>query len=435
MTRKTILSLPVSALSALALLAACGDTAQLSVAEGMGTNPALPEPTETLLPTVNIADVIGWADGETPRAAPGWTVTQYGPELDHPRWMYRLPNGDLLVAETNKPPKGQGGGIRGWIEELVMSSAGAGAETANRITLLRDNDADGVVDETHVFATAANGLASPFGMAVAGGDLYVANYAGLLRFPYEEDATSVIGEGELVAAFPDIGDKAGHWTRNVIANEDGSKLYISVGSVSNVGESGLEVEEGRAAIHEYDVATGEMRLFATGLRNPVGMDWNPVTGELWTAVNERDALGSDLVPDYMTSVQDGGFYGWPWIYYGDVMDDRAPGTPPDQPILTPDYALGAHTASLGLAFTPSGDGAIVAQHGSWNRKPASGYKVVYIPFADGEPDGLPQTLLDGFLIGDEAKGRPTGVTFDRTGAVLVTDDSGDRIWRVAPAGR
>lgn len=426
----------LSVLAAFGTLAACGDTADLSISEGVGPDPALPEPTETLLPTVNIADAEGWGDGEMPTAAPGFTVTEYAGDLDHPRWLYRLPNGDVLVAESNKPPQGQGGGVMAWIEEQVMASAGAGAESANRITLLRDTDGDGTVDERHALLTAENGLASPFGMAVADdGNLYVGNFAGLLRFPYEEGATSIDGEGEMVARFQTAGEKAGHWTRNVVASPDGSKLYIAVGSVSNVAENGLAVEEGRAAIHEYDVASGDMRLFATGLRNPVGMDFHPETGALWTSVNERDELGSDLVPDYMTRVQEGGFYGWPWLYYGNVRDERAPGAPPQATAIKPDYALGAHTASLGLAFTPSGDGAVVGQHGSWNRKPRSGYQVIYVPFQGGMPAGGPQTLLTGFLAGDVARGRPAGVAFDRTGAILVADDSGNKIWRVAPRGR
>lgn len=422
--------------AAVGLVAACGDTANLDVAEGMGPDPALPEPTESLFPTVNIAEVDGWAEGETPIAAPGLTVSEYAGGLDHPRWLYRLPNGDMLVAESNKPPQGQGEGVMAWIEEQIMSNAGAGAETANRITLLRDPDGDGTVDERHAFLTAENGLASPFGMAVAGdGHLYVGNYAGLLRFPYEEGATSIEAKGEVVARFQTAGDKAGHWTRNVVASPDGSKLYVAVGSVSNVAENGLAVEEGRAAIHQYDVQSGEMRLFATGLRNPVGMDFHPVSGVLWTAVNERDELGSDLVPDYMTSVEEGGFYGWPWFYYGDRRDARAPGAPPQPSAIRPDYALGPHTASLGLVFTPSGRGAIIGQHGSWNRKPRSGYKVVHVPFEDGMPAGEPTALLTGFLIGDRARGRPVGVAFDRTGALLVADDSGNKIWRVAPVGR
>ncbi|MEM8827557.1 MAG: PQQ-dependent sugar dehydrogenase, partial [Pseudomonadota bacterium] len=402
-------------MAGLVALAACGETAQLDVAAGTGSDPALPEPTETLFPTVNIADVGAWSPGETPRAAPGFTVTEYARDFDHPRWIYKLPNGDILVAETNKPPE-EASGVRAWIEKNIMSRAGAGVPSADRITLLRDADADGTVDERHVFLE--DGLASPFGMALVGDTFYVANFAGLRGYPYASGALRIDGPGEDLAAFSAIGDKAGHWTRNLIASPDGTKLYVAIGSVSNVMEDNPEVEDGRAAIHEYDIRTGEMQPFATGLRNPVGMDWNPVTGELWTAVNERDMLGSDLVPDYMTSVKAGGFYGWPYSYYGQIVDDRTADARPDlvARAIKPDYALGPHTASLGLAFTPAGGGVVVGQHGSWNRRPRSGYKVVYVPMADGAPAGAAQTLLDGFLVGDTAKGRPVGVTFDRTGA-------------------
>lgn len=417
-------------------LSACGESANLSVSEGQGTDPRLPEPNETLFPTVHIAEAGAWGEGETPRAAPGLAVSEYAGGFDHPRWLYVLPNGDVLVAETDAPPQPEKGGLRAWIEEQVMQSAGANRGSADRITLLRDADADGRPEERHVFLT--EGLASPFGMALGGdGNFYVGNYAGLMRYPYEPGATSISGPGELVASFPTAGDKAGHWTRNVIAAPDGSKLYIAVGSVSNVGENGMEVEAGRAAIHEYDIASGRMRLFASGLRNPVGMDWNPATGELWTAVNERDMLGSDLVPDYMTRVEDGGFYGWPYSYFGRIVDERPEPKRPDlvARAIRPDYALGAHTASLGLAFTPSGGGAVVGQHGSWNRRPRSGYKVVWVKFDGGAPLGKPVTILGGFLAGDTAKGRPVGVAFDRSGALLVADDVGGKVWRVAPPGR
>ncbi len=413
-------------------IAACGETAKLDVVEGMGTNPELPQPNETLFPTVNIAEPSPWLPGEMPTAAPGFAVTEYAGGLDSPRWMYRLPNGDVLVAETRKPPE-EASGVVAWIEKKVMSSAGAGGLPPNRITLLRDTDRDGSVDETHEFLT--DGLASPFGMALVGDTFYVANFADLRSYRYLDGMTSITGPGTKVADLPVIGEKAGHWTRNLLASPDGKRLYIAVGSVSNVGEAGMAVEAGRAAIHEYDTATGAMRVFATGLRNPVGMDWNPATGELWTAVNERDMLGSDLVPDYMTSVKDGGFYGWPYSYFGQVEDTRPEPKRPDlvARAIKPDYALGPHTASLGLAFTPAGGGAVIGQHGSWNRKPRSGYKVVYIPFRDGKPVGKPQDLLTGFLVGDTAKGRPVGVTFDRTGALLVADDVGGKIWRVAPS--
>ncbi|MGB3723811.1 MAG: sorbosone dehydrogenase family protein [Pacificimonas sp.] len=420
-------------LSAVLALTACGETAKLDVAAGTGANPELPEPNETLFPTVNIADPSPWAEGEMPTPAPGFTVTEYAGGLDSPRWMYRLPNGDMLVAETRKPPE-EASGIMAWIEKKVMSNAGAGGLPPNRITLLRDSDADGVVDERHVFLT--EGLASPFGMALVDGQFYVANFADVRAYPYEDGMTAIAGPGRKIADLPTMGEKAGHWTRNLLASPDGTKLYIAVGSVSNVGEAGMAVEEGRAAIHEYDIASGDMRLYGTGLRNPVGMDWNPASGELWTAVNERDMLGSDLVPDYMTSVQDGGFYGWPYSYFGDVVDTRPEPKRPDlvASAIKPDYALGPHTASLGLAFTPAGGGAVVGQHGSWNRKPRSGYKVVYIPFSGARPGGPAQDLLTGFLVGDTAKGRPVGVTFDRTGALLVADDVGGKIWRVAPGG-
>ncbi len=419
--------------AALIALSACGDTATLSVEDGTGTDPKLPAPVETLIPTVNIAEVTPWAAGEAPTATQGYSVTLFADSLDHPRWLYRLPNGDILVAESNKPPRPVSG-IMGRVEAYIMGKAGAGAASADRITLLRDTNGDGAVDSRSVFLK--DGLASPFGMALVGGNFYVGNYADVRVWPYTADAVSLAGEGKRVAALPDKGERTGHWTRNLLASPDGAKLYVAVGSVSNVAEGGMEVEEGRAAIHEIDLATGSSRIFASGLRNPVGMDWNPVTNELWTAVNERDALGSDLVPDYMTSVKDGGFYGWPYSYYGQTVDSRPEPKRPDlvAKAIKPDYALGAHTASLGLAFAPDGSGAFVGQHGSWNRKPHSGYKVVLVPFADGKPAGMPRDILTGFLVGETAKGRPVGVAFDRTGALLVADDVGNRIWRVTGPG-
>ncbi|MBB4631253.1 PQQ-dependent sugar dehydrogenase [Sphingosinicella soli] len=418
---------------ALLALAACGDTAKLSVEDGTGTDPKLPEPVQTLLPTVNIADAKPWAAGETPVAAEGYSVALFAEGLAHPRWIYRLPGGDILVAESNKPPRPVKG-LMGRIEAYIMGKAGAGAPSADRITLLRDADGDGVVDTRGPFL--AEGLGSPFGMALVGDRFYVGNYADVRAWPYTEGATSLTGVGTRLIDLPRKGESTGHWTRNLLASADSSKLYVAVGSVSNVAEGGMAVEEGRAAIHEIDLATGASRLFATGLRNPVGMDWNPVTGQLWTAVNERDALGSDLVPDYMTSVKDGGFYGWPYSYYGGNVDTRPDPKRPDlvAKAIKPDYALGAHTASLGLAFAPDGSGAYVGQHGSWNRKPHSGYKVIFVPFAGGKPAGMPRDILTGFLVGDHAKGRPVGVAFDRTGALLVADDVGGRVWRVTGPG-
>ncbi len=391
----------------------------------------MPQPNETLFPTVNTAEPGSWGEGETPTAAPGFTVSEYAGGLDHPRWLYRLPNGDVLVAETNGPPN-EKSGFMAWIEKKIMSRAGAKVPSANRITLLRDADGDGTVDARHEFLT--QGLASPFGMALVGDTFYVANFAGLRAYPYEDGATSITDAGTDVLEFPTLGKNPGHWTRNLIASPDGTKLYVAIGSVSNVMEENPEVEEGRARIIEYDIATGAARPYATGLRNPVGMAWNPISGELWTAVNERDRLGSDLVPDYMTSVKDGGFYGWPYSYYGQNVDDRPADSQPEliTRAIKPDYALGPHTASLGLAFTPKGGGAVVGQHGSWNREPRSGYKVVYVPFDGAQPSGPPEDLLTGFLVGDIAKGRPVGVAFDETGALLVADDVGNKIWRVVP---
>jgi glucose/arabinose dehydrogenase len=417
---------------ALIALAACGESASLQVDAGTGTDPRLPAPARTLLPTVNIARATGWGEGETPVAAAGYSVSVYAANLDHPRWLYRLPNGDVLVAETNKPAGMSGAGVMGWIEGKVMERAGAGVPSANRITLLRDANGDGVVDTHSAFLT--RGLASPFGMALVGDDFYVANFREVRRYAYTPDATAIAGAGTKVVDLPVEGDKAGHWTRNLLASRDGRTLYVAVGSVSNAGENGMAVEADRAAIHAIDLAARAMRPFAAGLRNPVGMDWNPVTGELWTVVNERDMLGSDLVPDYMTRVRAGEHFGWPWVYFGDHRDARAPGQPPRATFSSPDYALGPHTASLGLAFAPDGSGAYVGQHGSWNRRPRSGYKVVFVPFADGRPAGKPRDVLTGFLAGDDARGRPVGVAFDRTGALLVADDVGNRVWRVSGPG-
>ena len=423
----------IALIAALFALAACGESAKLNVEDGTGPDPKLPAPVTTMTPTVNIADPKPWSGADKPVAAEGYAVAPFADGLDHPRWLYRLPNGDILVAETNKPPQPPAG-LMSRIEAFVMGRAGAGSPSANRITLLRDADGDGTVDSRAVFLT--EGLASPFGMALVGDRFYVASFADVKSWPYTEGATSLAGPGTKVVDLPVKGAKPGHWTRNLLASADGTKLYVSVGSVSNVGDNGMDVEEGRAAIHEIDLATGASRIFGSGLRNPVGMDWNPVTKELWTAVNERDALGSDLVPDYMTSVKDGGFYGWPYSYYGQNEDTRPEPKRPDlvAKAIKPDYALGPHTASLGLAFAPDGSGAFVGQHGSWNREPRSGYKVVFVPFAAGKPAGMPRDILTGFLVGDTAKGRPVGVTFDRTGALLVADDVGNRIWRVTGPG-
>jgi Glucose/sorbosone dehydrogenases len=418
-------------------LAACGESSTLQVADGTGPSPKLPEPNKTLIPTVNIAPAIGWANGATPTAAAGLKVAAFAEHLDHPRWLYVLPNGDVLVAETNSPAKPDDSkGIKGWIADKVMARAGAGVPSANRITLLRDADHDGVAETRTVFIENLN---SPFGMTLVGNDLYVADTDKLLRFPYQPGEDRISAQPVKVADLPG-GPLNHHWTKNVIASPDGKKLYVTVGSNSNVGENGMDQEQGRAAIWEVDPATGSQRIFASGLRNPNGMAWEPVTGKLWTAVNERDEIGSDLVPDYITSVQDGGFYGWPYSYYGQHVDARVNPQNPElvAKAIAPDYAVGPHTASLGLSFAEGSklpgftEGVFIGQHGSWNRKPHSGYKVIFVPFAQGKPTGMPIDVLSGFLNKDEkAMGRPVGVVIDKQGDLLVADDVGNKVWRVS----
>ncbi|MDB5906810.1 MAG: sorbosone dehydrogenase [Massilia sp.] len=426
---------------ALALSTIAGAALAQSYAVGFGPNPALPAPEKTLIPTVNVAKAEGWPGGARPAAAAGLAVTAYASGLDHPRWIYVLPNGDVLVAETNKPPpqEQERSGIKGAVMKMQMKKAGAGVESANRITLLRGIGANGMAATRTSFL---EGLYGPFGMALVGKELFIANADAIVKVPYQTGQTSITARPVKVADLP-----AGinhHWTKNLVASKDGSKLYVSVGSNSNVGENGMDKEEGRAAIWEFDRASGKGRVFASGLRNPVGMAWNPQSGMLWTSVNERDEIGSDLVPDYLTSVKDGAFYGWPYSYYGQNVDTRITPAKPDMvaKAIPPDYALGAHTASLGLAFYDGAllpaykNGALVGQHGSWNRKPASGYKLIYVPFADGKPNGPPQDVLTGFLSQDgKAWGRPVGVAVDKAGAILLADDVGNVIWRVTPAGK
>jgi glucose/arabinose dehydrogenase len=418
-------------------LAACAPGASLPVSAGVGPNPTLPNPHESLIPTVKVAKAVGWPDGAKPNAASGTTASAYAADLKHPRWLYVLPNGDVLVAETNAPPRPESGkGIRAWFLNHFMKKAGASVPSANRITLLRDADGDGFAETRSAFLDS---LHSPFGMALVGNTLYVANTDALVRFPYVDGQMRIAAPPQKVIDLP-AGPINYHWTKNVIANADGSKLYVTVGSNSNVGDRGLEAEEGRAAIWEIDTRTGAHRIFASGLRNPVGLTWEPETGALWVSVNERDELGSDLVPDYMTAVQDGGFYGWPYSYYGRHVDKRVNTLRPDlvARAIVPDYALGPHTGSLGLAFSrgtslPSrfDGGMFVSQHGSWNRKPLSGYRVIYVPFTNGRPSGEPIEVLTGF-VDDEghARGRPVGVAIDKHGGLLVADDVGNVVWRV-----
>jgi len=399
----------------------------------IGPTPQITEPDMRLIPSFKVPKAVGWADGAAPTAAPGLKVKAFAAGLDHPRWMLVLPNGDVLVAETAAPPR-KGGGIRGWIESWMMSRAGANVPSANRITLLRDSDGDGVADQRSVLLS---GLNSPFGMALVGGQLYVADNDALLRFPFTPGQTHIAAKPVKVLRLPAGGR---HWTRNVVASADGSKLYVAVGSSTNVGEDGIDAEQNRAAVLEVDPKTGDYRIFAGGMRNPVGMAWEPATKQLWTVVNERDEIGGDLVPDYLTAVQFGGFYGWPYYYWGGYTDHRAPEPERDlrQYTARPDYALGAHVSALGLSFAQGeklgpqyADGAFVGLHGSWNRRPLSGYKVIFVPFGKGQPIGMPKDVLTGFLNKDEqAQGRPVGVAIDRQGALLVADDVGNRIWRV-----
>ncbi len=424
----------------LVALAGCGDRATLPPSAGIGPNPTLPAPNKTLIPTVVIAPATGWPDGGKPTAGPGLAVAAFATGLDHPRWVYTLPNGDVLVAESNAParPKDDDG-LKAKLTKMVMKRAGAGVPSANRITLLRDQNGDGVVESRSVFMT---GLNSPFGMALVGNTLYIANADALVRVPYASGQTRIEVAPVKVVDLPG-GPINHHWTKNVLASRDGTRLYVTVGSNSNVGENGMSNEVERAAILEVDPAAGRSRVFATGLRNPNGLAWHPHTGALWTVVNERDELGSDLVPDYLTSVRDGGFYGWPYSYYGQHVDTRIQPPRPDlvAKAIKPDYALGAHVAPLGLAFYESAllparyaGGAFIGLHGSWNRRPRSGYKVVFVPFMGGGPSGMPEDILTGFVDdAGNARGRPVGVAVDRVGAVLVADDVGNAVWRVTPA--
>ncbi|MDB5797855.1 MAG: sorbosone dehydrogenase family protein [Paucimonas sp.] len=438
MKRRTLMT----GLLLFAAIAGCAEMARLPLEAGMGPRPTLPPPPRSALPsmpTVHIAPATGWPQGAAPRPAPGFRVQAFATGLAHPRSLLVLPNGDVLVAETDAPPRPDDEkGVKGWISKQIMQKAGSHRRSPNRIALLRDADGDGIAETRSVLLSDLN---SPFGMALIGNHLYVANTDAVLRFPYRSGDTSIAAPGVMLAPLP-AGKLNHHWTKDLVASRDGKRLYASVGSNSNIVENGLENEVNRAAILEIDVASGATRLYASGLRNPNGLGWNPVTGELWAAVNERDELGSDLVPDYITSVRAGGFYGWPWSYYGQHVDERVKPARPDMvaKAIVPDYAVGAHTAPLGMAFytgklfAPAFQGgAFVGQHGSWNRKPRSGYKVIFVPFRDGRPDGMPRDVLDGFVDADgNAMGRPVGVALDKQGGVLVADDVGGAVWRVIP---
>ena len=427
----------VALVSAAIVATACGASASLPVEAGIGQQPTLPKPQTSLIPVINVVNAIGWPAEATPTAAPGTSVNAFATDLQHPRWLYVLPNGDVLVAETNAPPRPKDGtGLRGKIFKHYQKKAGGAVPSANRITLLRDADGDGIAEVRTAFLS---GLSSPFGMALVGNQFYVANADAVVRVPYTTGETTITATPIKVADLPG-GERNHHWTKSLIASPDGTKLFAGVGSNSNVAENGMKEEEGRAAVWVIDVQNGASRIYASGLRNPVGMAWQPDTQALWVAVNERDELGSDLVPDYMTSVREGGFYGWPYSYYGSHVDTRVKPPRPDlvKTAIIPDYALGAHTASLGLAWSGATtlpeqfrSGMFVGQHGSWNRKPRSGYRVIFVPFSGGRPSGPPVEVLTGFVRENgDAMGRPVGVAMDGKGALLVADDVGNTVWRV-----
>ena len=415
-----------------------GDTARLTVEQLSGREPKMTAPRREWLPTANIPDMVGWKADEKPVAAAGLTVSRFADGLSHPRSMLSLPNGDILVAETASPERTVGG-VTGFVMGILMGQAGADVPSPNRIVLLRDSDGDGKADARHVLL---EGLNSPYGMALVDGTLYVANTDALIAFPYKEGDTKIETAGRKILNLPKQAPNF-HWTRSMVASTDGTLLYVGVGSASNIGEYGLDKEENRAAVLEVNPKTGDYRIFASGLRNPVGMAWEPNSGELWAVVNERDMLGGDLVPDYLTRVEFGAFYGWPWNYWGGHEDKRVQPQRPELREYThrPDYGLGAHTAPLGLSFAtnaklgkPFTNGAFIGLHGSWNRKPLAGYKVVFVNFdANGKPKGLPVDLLTGFLNDDEARGRPVDVLIDSAGSLLVSDDAGGVIWRVSNA--
>ncbi|PRX10099.1 UNVERIFIED_ORG: hypothetical protein BCL66_105285 [Martelella mediterranea] len=422
-------------------LAACGNGDEVQPSEQIGANPVLPEPDSALLPGMKVAEVVGWQDGETPDVPEGLTISAYAQDLANPRTVHTLPNGDVLVVQgrgpAGEPPNRPKDLIRGWIMSMAHGGGGEQKES-NLITLLRDSDRDGTVNERHDLLT---GLNSPFGVAWADDTLYVAATDAILTYPYELGQNEITAEPEILTPLPG-GPIDHHWTKDLALSPDGEMLYASVGSNSNIAENGLEAEKGRAAIWQVDRETGASKVYASGLRNPNGLKFNPDTGELWTVVNERDELGPNLVPDYMTSVEEGAFYGWPWSYYGNHVDERVHPQRPDmvEKAIAPDYALSSHVASLGLTFSHGSalpedyaSGAFIGEHGSWNRTVFNGYRVVYVPFVNGEPAASTQDVVTGFLDGDQAHGRPVGVGIDGTGALLVADDAGNTVWRVAAA--
>jgi glucose/arabinose dehydrogenase len=433
---------PMLALALMLPLVACGDPL-LDPQDQVGPNPVLPAPRQYLFPPMHLAPIVGWKEGEKPTVAKGLKIEALATGLEHPRSLYVLPNGDVLVVESKAPgtdpvkrPKDL---VMNWIESLV-TSGGDDGKPSNRITLLRDADGDG---KPELRSTFLEHLSSPFGVALVGGDLHVANTDSVMRYPYKDGDTKIEAAGTPLTALPG-GPIDHHWTKSLLASRDGSLLYVGVGSNSNVGENGMEAEKNRAAIWEVERSTGRSRVFASGLRNPNSMSFEPESGAMWTVVNERDELGPDLVPDYLTSVKDGGFYGWPYSYYGQHVDPRVRPERPDlvQKAIVPDYALSSHVAPLGLAFYTGTSlpqqyhgGAFIGEHGSWDRQRFNGYKVVYVPFSGGKPSGKAQDVVTGFLDADgAARGRPVGVAVDKTGALLIADDVGNTVWRVTSAG-
>lgn len=438
MTRRPFrLSMSVVLLGTSAFLAACSDNEPDS-GDQIGPDPKLPEQSQYLIPPMHVAKVVGWQDGEAPVVANGLEVKAFVSGLQHPRSVYTLPNGDILAVESVAPPEASAKRPKDLIMGLVQSFAtgGGGGGESNRITLLRDADGDGIAEIHEVFLDHLN---SPFGVVLVGSDLYVANTDAIMRYPYKQGETKITDPGTVLTELPG-GPIDHHWTKSLTASDDGSILYVGVGSNSNITENGIQAEKDRAAIWEVDRQTGRHRIFASGLRNPNGLSIEPQTKALWTVVNERDELGPNLVPDYMTSVQDGGFYGWPYSYYGQHIDPRVMPQRPDlvARAIVPDYALSSHVAPLGMAFSTGTSlpaayrsGAFVGEHGSWNRNAFNGYKVIFIPFANGRPSGPPTDVVAGFLDeAQQARGRPVGVTLDKSGALLIADDVGNRIWRV-----
>ena len=434
MKKKLLIALPLLVLLGLAAIIFISKTehANIGFAATTGTQPQIPPPETQLIPTINVAKAVGWKPGERPTAAAGLAVAPFAEGLNHPRWLYVLPNGDVLVSESNRPPS-KGGGIKGFIMKRLMERGGAGVPSPNRIILLRDRDGDGKAEFRSVLIA---GLNSPSGMAWADGQLYIGNTDALVRVPFTPGQTRIDTKPVVIAKYPG----GGHWPRNLLLARDGKSIFVAIGSSNNVAEDGIDKEKRRAMIIQVPLPSGKDRVFAYGLRNPNGLAFEPSTGELWTTVNERDMLGSDIVPDYLTTVQLGGFYGWPWYYWGGVVDKRVEEPAEDMRgyVIRPDYSLGPHVAALGLAFAegaalgPSyASGAFIAEHGSWNRRPLSGYKLVFVPFTKGKPIGKPRDVLTGFVTPDEeARGRPVAVAIAKDGGVLLSDDVGNKVWRV-----